>query len=205
MPSPPYTATSPSYSPTSLPTSKKRPSSTNPSLPATKRRKASVATSTSSRHPLRQTSFPPEGSNSNLARSPSVESSVGGGSVSVARSRKGKKGDARSVVSGGTRARGGAVSIKLEVDRASPGEDDEDDEDDDGGMVNEEMGIDDQQAKEREKYGAFDWMCKFLAHVVFQDLDQPFHTGAAKSVGGMDAGETFCKDCQDGIQSPRGL
>ena len=72
--------------------------------------------------------------------------------MSVARSRKGKKGDARSVVSGSIRGKGGAASTKAEVERASPVEDDEDDEDDDGGVVNEEMGIDDQQAKEREKY-----------------------------------------------------
>ena len=35
-----------------------------------------------------------------------------------------------------------------------------------------------------------------------KDLNQPFHTRAAESMGGMDASKTFCEDRQDGIDHP---
>lgn len=113
MASPPNRAlaTSPVYPPhISLPNPKKRSSLSVTSQSSSKRRKpSSVSVSTpATSHPLRQTSFPPEESAVDSARSPSVESDVtgvtGGRSVVTAGTgiRKGK----------GRRRRKGEGSVK---------------------------------------------------------------------------------------------
>ncbi|KAI9676373.1 MAG: hypothetical protein M1817_000530 [Caeruleum heppii] len=126
MSSPPNPSHSPPYPPPStLPsTSKKRPSSTTstPSNPS-KRRKPSTAHSVtgtaSSAHPLRQTSFPPperdddhggfSANGGTAVRSPSVESSVAGGSAVGGRGRKGR-GGGRTRGGGGRRGRPSATA-----------------------------------------------------------------------------------------------
>ena len=88
-------ATSPPYpSNANLPGARKRPLtlSTNQSQLSKKRKTPSFSTSTSSAHPLRQTSFPPEESREGQ-RSPSVDSVVTAatGARSVAASGRGRK------------------------------------------------------------------------------------------------------------------
>ncbi|KAF0320662.1 Transcription initiation factor TFIID subunit 11 [Colletotrichum sp. SAR11_59] len=97
MASPPYanspTALSPPY-PTSapLPTTNKKRASEGGSQPSLKRRKASTlsVTSAASAHPLRQTSFPPDGAGSPFPRSPSADtmSVVSGSQVSAPPKKK---------------------------------------------------------------------------------------------------------------------
>lgn len=124
-------AGSPPFSSTPLPPSKKRGSgatelsANNPSI---KRRKTSImsATSATSAHPLRQTSFPPEESNGQYSpsyrRSPSVDnmslvsgSQVSGAPVKKKRGRKSKAERAREAAE--EAARGGTPSA---VNGAAP-------------------------------------------------------------------------------------
>ncbi|MCJ1365918.1 hypothetical protein MMC16_005043 [Acarospora aff. strigata] len=187
MASPPNTATSPPFTPhPSLPTNpKKRPSlPLSPSTTTFKRRKPSAAASatSTSAHPLRQTSFPPEEFSAGLRdlRSPSVESSVagasvtgaggGGGSSTRGRGRPRKSGgkgrrdeDGRSVKSGtgkgGTGTRAGSLLDGKSVagGAGGAGEDggDGDDEegDDEAGMVTTsvEGGGEAERAAEKKK------------------------------------------------------
>lgn len=147
MASPPYRspAQSPPYpSSASLPNPKKRPSlSVTSHPPAAKRRKptnASQASTPAASHPLRQTSFPPEGSAVDIGeRSPSVESDVTGvtgltGPQSAitfgTRQRKPKKRGRKKKTEEGSVANGGKVAA---ADAASAAgnqvEEAEDDED----------------------------------------------------------------------------
>lgn len=136
-------------------TKSKKRASEGGNSPAQKRRKASTMSASSSAHPLRQTSFPPDESQSgtpNGARSPSIDSMslVSGSQVSAAapakkkRGRKSKAEKAREQtpsVAGGTAATtvsGGASDVGRGSKRGgykggAAGEDDE--EDADGGVV----------------------------------------------------------------------
>lgn len=109
MASPPYShsynsAISPPYAPgASLPTAPKRRQSDLPySGPTVKRRKASMVSTTSSTHPLRQTSFPPENASQALySRSPSVETASlvsGSGVGTQPKKKRGRK--SKSAVNG---------------------------------------------------------------------------------------------------------
>ncbi|CAG8960235.1 hypothetical protein HYFRA_00012754 [Hymenoscyphus fraxineus] len=145
MASPPYsynTAISPSYpSHAQLPQPPKRRQSDMPSsAPSMKRRKASMisTTSTSSAHPLRQTSFPPEQSSRSPAfsRSPSadtmVSSSVAGSSrpkkKKPSKKSKGGANDESSVVDGKSGTPAPAAGKKRRASNASL-----DDEEEGGG------------------------------------------------------------------------
>ncbi|KAI4192951.1 MAG: hypothetical protein LQ346_004066 [Caloplaca aetnensis] len=172
MASPPYRspAQSPPYpSSASLPNPKKRPSlSVTSHPPAAKRRKptnASQASTPATSHPLRQTSFPPQGSAVDIGeRSPSVESDVTGmtgltGHQSTMtsgnqqrkpkkRGRK-KKTEEGSVVNGGKLAAADAASAA--GNQAEEAEDDEDDaEENDVVMGDQEK---QQRAKEKADLG----------------------------------------------------
>ncbi|MCJ1258897.1 hypothetical protein MMC24_006731 [Lignoscripta atroalba] len=147
MASPPYRspATSPPYpSHTALPSSKKRPALTLNATHSNKRRKpSSFSTSTAgSAHPLRQTSFPPEESALNGARSPSVESDftgITGGGQSVVTAgtgakkargkRKGKEGSVRSGTAKGT---ADGRSVVGQPGEEADGEEEEEGEGDEG-------------------------------------------------------------------------
>ncbi|RFU30729.1 hypothetical protein B7463_g5601, partial [Scytalidium lignicola] len=101
MASPPYShsysaISSPYASNTALPQAPKRRQSDMPfSGPTVKRRKASLVSTTSSNHPLRQTSFPPENASQALySRSPSVETMSlvsGSGAGSQQKKKRGRK------------------------------------------------------------------------------------------------------------------
>ncbi|KAL8767944.1 MAG: hypothetical protein Q9209_005732 [Squamulea sp. 1 TL-2023] len=149
--SPPYPASA------SLPNPKKRPSlSVTSHGPATKRRKPTNASQTSTpatSHPLRQTSFPPEGSAIDPGeRSPSVDSdatghqsamtSVTGKHKPKKRGRK-RKTDEVTVVSGG---RVGPADAASAVGQPA---DEPEDEDDDGDA--EVMGDQEKQRREQQK------------------------------------------------------
>lgn len=139
-----------------LPNPKKRPSLSMPGGPNQKRQKRTSIASSSSAHPLRQTSFPPEESNhDNGPRSPSVDSDftavTGGKSVVTAGTAKRgrRKGRAKqvegSVKSGGReKTIDGATRGGSEV----PEEDEEDDEGGEGMVENGEVG---DKAAEKKK------------------------------------------------------
>ncbi|KAI9791636.1 MAG: hypothetical protein M1816_003722 [Peltula sp. TS41687] len=120
-------ATSPPFPVHSVPPpSKKRPSIATDLYPAAKRRKPSIASATSGFHPLRQTTFPNETEasppspppvhspppnlprGSNIARSPSVESSLTAGGMGRVRKSKSK---ARSTTGGSVRRIAKAKSV----------------------------------------------------------------------------------------------
>ncbi|KAI9802360.1 MAG: hypothetical protein M1833_001866 [Piccolia ochrophora] len=140
MSSPPHLSSiSPPYpAPSSLP-SRKRPSTAAAGPGSNKRRKASIA-STSSLHPLRQTSFPPdEGSRAVVARSPSVSSSVvggGPGSATTARGRRGRKSANRADDTAASSVAGTAKAA------TEPADEDEEDDEADGEAAVAMMGRD---------------------------------------------------------------
>ncbi|KAH7318250.1 hypothetical protein B0I35DRAFT_431618 [Stachybotrys elegans] len=100
MASPPYASSPVAMSPSAMsppstsapPPNKRRSSNLDTNVPPVKRRKASATTPSTATHPLRQTSFPPEG-HSPYPRSPSVDatSHVSGSAVSTTASGAPKK------------------------------------------------------------------------------------------------------------------
>ena len=143
-------ATSPPYpSSAVLPNARKRHSTGFPTNQGKRRKQSSFSTSTTSSHPLRQTSFPPEGSAAQGERSPSVESDVTGvtgatGGKSVATSARGRpKGilkrrtnTATGSVKSGPKA--GTIDGRSRVDGGGADEaidEDEDEEQQDNGLV----------------------------------------------------------------------
>ncbi len=130
---------------------KKRPSIGAPAGSTAKRRKPSTAST--STHPLRQTSFPPEANGSAaFSRSPSVESSIAGGSIVGGRKRGKPAGDARSVAGGKAGSAGGTAAGSLKAGDAGDGEGEEDE--DEGGAVDTVMegtGKMDEAAMKQEK------------------------------------------------------
>lgn len=164
--SPPYSygsSVSPPYpSHTSLPL--KRPSDL-PGAPSHKRRKPSLlsTTSTPSTHPLRQTSFPPDGldprSYSPSARSPSVDTaslvsgSIAAGKASKKRGRKPKPGDdAGSLVGGRASTAVSIVSAGRTQRDGTRGASPEEDEDEGGEAMDVELVARTNEEKEKEKY-----------------------------------------------------
>lgn len=122
--------------------SRKRPSMSGVG-PSAKRRKPSISSATSSQHPLRQTSFPPENfanSPRDASYSPAVEDSVS----SVGRSTRGgrkSRSDARSMTGGSTtggrgRRRGskGTTDAKSGAGNAAREEEEPDDDEGDGAV-----------------------------------------------------------------------
>lgn len=159
MASPPYRspAQSPPYpSSASLPNPKKRPSiSVTSHPPAAKRRKptnASQASTPATSHPLRQTSFPPEGSAVDIGeRSPSVESDVTGVTgltghqsaiTSGTQQRKPKKRGRKKKTEEGSVANGGKVAAADAASAAGnqveEAEDDEDYADENDGVIGDQ-------------------------------------------------------------------
>ncbi|SPN98960.1 related to transcription initiation factor IID beta chain [Cephalotrichum gorgonifer] len=131
------TASSPPYQTPQMTASKKRTASdlSGPAPPSLKRRKASnLSVSSTSAHPLRQTSFPPEAADA-ARRSPSVDdaSIVSGSAVSgpakKKRGRKAKNADASSKEATpslvGGRSGGGSGGAAEKERRAAEDEDDE--------------------------------------------------------------------------------
>ena len=158
MASPPYRSplTSPPYpSHTTLKVTKSRPAHPIVTAPAFKRRKHSSFSTTSSSHPLRQTSFPPEESAAARdVRSPSVDSdytAVTGGQSVVTSTRGGRKATGKR-----KRGEGSATgTAKVTADgRSGSGGLDEDGEEEpeadaEEGMVDEGARVD--RAAERKK------------------------------------------------------
>ena len=165
MASPPYrspAASPPNPSHSALPTSRKRPALGMPSAvpPYPKKRKSSFFSTTSSSHPLRQTSFPPEEVDGGQ-RSPSVESDFTAvtGSQSLAASgvgkkrRRRKKDETQSV-----RSAGKGKTADTASRTGGMGEDVEE-EDDDGaaggeeGIVESGVKVDRVAEQKKMKYG----------------------------------------------------
>ncbi|KEY68049.1 hypothetical protein S7711_06960 [Stachybotrys chartarum IBT 7711] len=166
MASPPYVSSPAALSPSamsppsvaaSLPSNKRR--STNLDAPPVKRRKASGISSTSgATHPLRQTSFPPEGQ-SPYPRSPSVDatSHVSGSAVSAAASGAPKKKRGRKAKNAkGNESReqtpsqaGGKAATQVS---GQGGDKDGDDDDDDekAEMALEQVGARTEEQKQEE-------------------------------------------------------
>ena len=146
MASPPYR--SPATSPpnpahSSLPNPRKRPLSLSTNAPPhpKKHKPSSFSTTTSSAHPLRQTSFPPEEAISG-ERSPSVESDITAATgarsargVGGRRRRKGKKKDGAESIKSADRSSKlrGAASRTSGLEEEEVVEDEEDDDEGDGG------------------------------------------------------------------------
>ncbi|QUC22732.1 uncharacterized protein UV8b_06973 [Ustilaginoidea virens] len=171
MASPPYAssplAMSPPHpSPAQLP-SKRRSSTLDVNLPPVKRRKASALSAASApTHPLRQTSFPPEGGRSPYARSPSVDAAsiVSGSAVSATAGGRSKKKRGRKL-KGGKGEGGGDDSAEQTPslaggkapttasgqggDKDGEGEGEGDDDDDD--YENGEMALEDAGARTQEQ------------------------------------------------------
>ncbi|KAI9850958.1 MAG: hypothetical protein M1838_004743 [Thelocarpon superellum] len=151
----------PQATPPSLPP-KKRSSTSSTNNPSKRRKPSTPSVASASAHPLRQTSFPPEQSARIPGRSPSISSSVVGGSVR--RGRKGKS-NAPSTTGGSIvddKTRAGSASV---VDGRGGGtagaeeEDEEDDADAEAGLMvaDGERANDDQERQKLEiLVGAFD-------------------------------------------------
>ena len=170
MASPPYRspAVSPPHQSSTIPIPKKRPALVPNAyqLPNQKRRKqSSFSTSTTSTHPLRQTSFPPEESGDvNNRRSPSVDSDftgvTGGQSVvtSIAGTKKGKGGRKKkldgSVRSGTAKATADGKSGIGQVGDEVAEEEEEEEGDGDDGMVDAGGKVD--RAAEKKKMAFVD-------------------------------------------------
>ncbi|CAG8980193.1 hypothetical protein HYALB_00012385 [Hymenoscyphus albidus] len=226
MASPPYsynTAISPSYpSHSQLPQPPKRRQSDMPSsAPSMKRRKASMisTTSTSSAHPLRQTSFPPEQSSRSPAfsRSPSADTMVSSSVAGSSRPKKKKpskksKGGANdeSVVDGKSGTPAPTAGKKRRASNASL-----DDEEEGGGGshtmaleltsgTKEEKArelehrallvrsLDPEQFRRYEAWRACRWPDAVIRRIVNQTLSQSSHPsviGAVKSIAKIFAGE----------------
>ena len=154
MASPPYRspAASPPYPASSvLPNSRKRPlphsTTTAPAAPYPKKRKPSSFSTTASgalsAHPLRQTSFPPEGTvaASSVARSPSVDSdrtgATGARSAAGAGARRRGRGGRRKDDGASVRSGKGADG-RSRVGPPGEGEDGEAEEDEEEGAEGEE-------------------------------------------------------------------
>ncbi|KAK2623795.1 hypothetical protein QTJ16_006976 [Diplocarpon rosae] len=162
MASPPYShnypsAVSPPYpSNASLPAPPKRRQSDMLNLaPSVKRRKGSmfsVTSGTSSVHPLRQTSFPPEnnGRAPAFSRSPSVDtmSLVSGSGAKKKKPRKSKGKDVESSSVAGSRAKSVISNQGKGKRRASRDQTAEEEEEEEGG---EEMALDVAAASNEEK------------------------------------------------------
>ncbi|KJZ74518.1 hypothetical protein HIM_06114 [Hirsutella minnesotensis 3608] len=160
MASPPYAtsplATSPPYpSPAQLP-NKKRSSTLDVSAPPVKRRKPSNLSQISGpAHPLRQTSFPPEG-RSPYARSPSVDATsiVSGSAVSGvtagggAKKKRGRKSKGAKGDNAGDRTPS-LVGGKAPTSASGQGGDKEGDEDEED--EKEEMALEDVVARTQEQ------------------------------------------------------
>ncbi|KAK2595042.1 hypothetical protein QQS21_007232 [Conoideocrella luteorostrata] len=168
MASPPY-ATSPlamsppNPSPAQLPT-KKRSSTLDVNAPPVKRRKASIISQSSGpAHPLRQTSFPPEGGRSPYPRSPSVDASsiVSGSAVSATTSGAPKKKRGRKLKNGkgvgddSTERTPSLVGGKAPTNVSGHGGDkdvdDDDDDDENGEMALEDSGASRTQEQKMEE------------------------------------------------------
>ncbi|TWU70617.1 hypothetical protein ED733_000511 [Metarhizium rileyi] len=163
MASPPY-ATSPlamsppNPSPAQLP-NKKRSSTLDVNAPPIKRRKASnLSQSSVPAHPLRQTSFPPEG-RSPYARSPSVDATsiVSGSAVSATANgiSKKKRGRKSKNAKGDEGERtpslvGGKAPTTMSGQGGDKEAEDEDDDDENGEMALEDSGARTQEQKQEE-------------------------------------------------------
>ncbi|KHN94965.1 transcription initiation factor TFIID subunit 11 [Metarhizium album ARSEF 1941] len=163
MASPPY-ATSPlalsppNPSPAQLP-NKKRPSPLDGNAPPIKRRKpSSLSQSSAPAHPLRQTSFPPEG-RSPYARSPSVDATsiVSGGAHSaaasgVARKKRGRKSkNAKGDEGEGTPSLvGGRAPTSVSGQGGDKEAEDDEDDEENGEMAVEASGARTQEQKQEE-------------------------------------------------------
>lgn len=158
--SPPYrspAASPPGLAHSVIPNPRKRGGAPIPGSSLHKRRKPSSFSASSSAHPLRQTSFPPEEALGQGERSPSVDSdyTVNTGANSVAPSATGgkkrpkkKKNGTASVVSAGKGAAGDTASKTGAADEEVDGEEEEGDGGDDD-MVDEGGKID--RAAEKKK------------------------------------------------------
>ncbi|KUJ17611.1 histone-fold-containing protein [Mollisia scopiformis] len=172
MASPPYnhsfaSAISPPYPPhAQLPQQPKRRQSDMPSsVPSNKRRKASMlstTSATSSAHPLRQTSFPPENNARTPAfsRSPSMDTmsivsgSVAGGKRKKIRKSKGKDNDTASV--SGRKAKStasgdGGAPPSSRKRRASTAEEEEEEDGGEGMTLNVDAASNEDKLKEERR------------------------------------------------------
>ena len=157
MASPPYSTSPlamspPNPSPAQIPT-KKRSSTLDVNTPPVKRRKPSNLSQPSvPAHPLRQTSFPPEGT-SPYARSPSVDatSAVSGSAVSGTTAAKKKRGRKSKNAKGDDAAdkTPSQVGGKAPTNVSGQGGDREAEDDDDN--ENEEMALEDVVARTQEQ------------------------------------------------------